>query len=726
MENNLFNLIKNHDYDTLIDFIKKNENIELNEPDDVGLYLIHYAILFKQKDIVALLISKKCKLDIFDNEGFGIFYIPIKLGYIEIIKLLLYFSNIVVGIPLLEFQDKFLNIPIHYAIKFKQIDVIYEMLNSKTNLNYKDIDGNTVLHLIIPLITDDNIDLINLIIKNKISINNTNKHGQNALHIAIENNKINICKILLENKIEINIGTIEFQITPLLMTILLDKYDICKLILQYNPNINYQDANGDSALHYAIQNKSQKFIELFVKNSDVNLININGNIPLHLYFQNDYDLKNINNYFFKDILKNSKLNIQNNIGKTILHYLVETDIWENYTDILINNNNKIFIQDINNNTPYDILVNKFPKKKDKFIDVIANSFFNNYVEKSEKYNIDIECLKQYYNNKNKTEKDKIKCVNIIKEKIINNHLSYPNKKKMYCITNIDITNIKFTTYIGISLDILVGLIYIQNKFKNVQTSLTIDFLNNNNLETYYINNGITKGIYGDFLNFEIIWSFQKLFYPTTLKTSLNKFLKNKNKQYFIIPIGIELSNGAHGNILLYDKVANTIERYEPYGKDWPAGFNYNPIGLDHQLKNLFNNLINSNGNTVNFEYIEPHKYEQKIGLQTIDISEYDKGKSLGDPGGFCAAWSLWYIEMRIVNNTILRNELIPKLINHIKSKKVFFRTVIRSYTKNITDLRDSLLLKIELDINEWFNDNYTKEKWDKFLKILENEIKNFK
>ena len=37
----------------------------------------------ERKDIVALLISKKCKLDIFDNEGFGIFYIPIKLGYIQ-------------------------------------------------------------------------------------------------------------------------------------------------------------------------------------------------------------------------------------------------------------------------------------------------------------------------------------------------------------------------------------------------------------------------------------------------------------------------------------------------------------------------------------------------------------------------------------------------------------------------------------------------------------------
>ena len=723
MINNLFNLIKNHDYENFLNTIKLNEDIDLNIPDDIGLYLIHYAILFKQNDIVALLISKKCKLDLLDNEGFGIFYVPIKLGYIEIIKLLIYFSNIVIGIPLLEFQDKYFNIPINYAIKFKKIDIIYEILQNKTNINYKDIDGNSILHLLIPLISDKYIDLIDILLQNKININCINKFGQNALHIAIENKNIAVCKILLDNKIDIDIGTIEFQLTPLLLSVILNEYEICKLILEYKPNINYQDTSGNSVLYHAIQNKSIKFINLFMNDCDVNLININGNIAVYLYFQHEYDIKKLDNYYFRELLVKSKINIQNNIGKTILHYLVEYNIWEKYYDILINKNNKIFIQDINNKTPLDILIKKNPGKKDKFIEMIATSFFNTFLQKSEKYNFNIKCLEDYFNNKNKSETKKIECIEIIKNKIFNNESLYPNKKNIYCVNEIITETIEQTTYIGISLDIISGLIYLQTKFQNVQTSLTVDFLENINLNNYYIKNGISKGLYGDFLNFEIIWSFQKLFYPTILKSVLKKFIKNKNKRYFVIPIGIELSNGAHANIILYDKELNTIERFEPYGKDWPSGFNYNNISLDHHLKNLFNNLLNDTDNTFLFEYIEPHKYEPKIGFQTLDIEEYNRSKNIGDPGGFCAAWSLWYVEMRIVNNTIGINELIPKLINHIKKKKVYFRTVIRSYTKNLIIIRDKLLLNIKLDINKWFNDNYKKDDWISFLKILQNEIK---
>ena len=719
----LFNLIKNHDYENFIRIIKSNDNIDLNEPDESGYYLIHYAILYKQTDVVALLISKKCKLDILDNDGYSIFYVPVKMNYIEIIKILIYFNNIVIGIPLLEFQDKFFNIPLHYAIKFKKVDIIYEILNSKININYKDLNGDTSLQLIIKLITDENINLIKMMINNKISINNINNYGKNALHLAIEHRNINVCKLLLDNNIDIDVSTIDYQLTPLLMAVGLNEYNITKLILEYKPNINYQGADGNSVLHIAIQNKSKQLIKLFIEDIDINLININGNIALILFFENDYDIHSLDDYFFREILLRSKLNIQNNIGKTILHYLIDNDIWEKYSDILIEKYNNIFIQDINDITPYKIIDTKFPNKKEDFINMIANSYFNTYQTKSDKYNIDIDCIKEYIDNKKSTKNDKLKCINIIKENIKNNNLIFQHKKKIYCVDELNIKNIEFTTYIGISLDIVFGMIYLANKFKNVQTSLTSNILENTNLENYYMKNGIRKGLFGDFLNFEIIWSFQKLFYPTNLKDILISFIKNESKRYLIIPIGIELSNGAHANIILYDKMLNTIERYEPYGKDWPSGFNYNPINLDHNLKNLFNNLLNTNNpNMINFTYHEPSSYEQKIGLQTLDINEYNRGKSIGDPGGFCAAWSLWYTEMRIVNHNINRNELIPKLIHYIRNKKIYFRSIIRSYTKHITDIRDDILSKVKLDINKWLNDNYSEEQWNKFLILLIKEI----
>jgi ankyrin repeat protein len=283
-EKKLFELIKNHQYEHLIDIIKSDPNIDINEPDETGSYLIQYAILFRQKDLVALLISKNCKLDVLDSDGRSIFFIPVKFGYDEIVKLLINFSNVVIGIPLLELQDKFLNIPLHYAIIYSKNLIINDMLQMKTNINFKDIDGNTALHLIIKYKLADSVNLIQMMIKNKIGINHLNKLGQNALHVAVEIKNYLICEILINNKINIDTRTLDNHLTPLMIATVGSNIDIIKLLLKSNANVNNQDIHGNTCLNYAILNKSQQLIELYLEIINPNLVDINGNISLSLFF----------------------------------------------------------------------------------------------------------------------------------------------------------------------------------------------------------------------------------------------------------------------------------------------------------------------------------------------------------------------------------------------------------------------------------------------------------
>jgi ankyrin repeat protein len=709
----IFDLIKNHKYDKLINIIKSDNTIDLNIIDETGTYLIQYAIIFRQKDLIALLISKNCKLDILDSDGRNIYYIPIKFGYDEIVKLLINFSNIVIGIPLLEVQDINKNIALHYAIMFNKYDIIEEIINNSQNINFKDKNGDTALHMIIKILIPEKIYLIELLIAKKLSINYVNNLGQNCLHIAIEANKYNICKILLDNKININIETINEHITPILLATKNNNYEICELLLKYDLNMNCQDIYGNSILNYAILNKSKRLIEKYYDKVDVNLINISGKISIDLFFENNYELSKLDDYKFREILIKSKMNIQNNEGRTIWHNLVEYDIWEQYIDILINKKNKIFIQDINNISPYNIIQNKFKNKLEKFIDMISISFYN-YIKENPDLNYNFN-IKDKLNINNREE-----CINIIKKLIINQHISFPDTKKIYCVENLILNDVKFSSYIGIQLDIISGLIYIGKKFNKIQTTLTSNFIKNPMLEDYYMNNGIQKPEFDDFLNYEIIWSYHKLFIPTNLKLIIFNFLKDNTKEYLIIPIGIELSNGAHANILLYIKETNELERYEPYGKDFPSGFNYNPNSLDHNLKNLFINYFENEKKP--FKYISPSEYEIKIGLQFLDTIESSKEKNIGDAGGFCGAWSLWYIEMRISNINIKRDDLLNSLVNYIRMKKVSFRSTIRNFTKNITDIRDKILSVANIDINKWINNNYTKEEYEQIVNQIIKEI----
>ena len=721
----LFEYIKNHQYEKIIKAIKSNINYDLNNVDETGSYLIQYAILFRQKDIIALLISKNCKLDVLDSDGRSIFFIPIKYGYDEIVSLLINFSNTVIGIPLLEILDNHSNIPLHYAIMFDRYNVINEMLSLNFNINFKDNDGNTALHLIIKKSSGKNTDslyeeiIIKMIGKN-IGLNHVNKMGENALHIAIDVNNLDIAKYLLNKGINIDIVTLHDHLTPLLNATIQGNITMCKLLLEYKPNINSQDIYGNTVLNHSILNNSKQLVELFYDKVDVNLTNISGNILINLFFENNISSDKIKDFKFEYILSKSNLNIQNNVGKTTWHYLINNDIWFEYESILINKKNKIFIQDIENITPYDIIIKKYPEKKEKFINMISISFFNYIVNnQNEVYNIDMKCIDKIkqikdINKMNTIEKN---CLNEIKLVIINKKISSPESKKTNCLNNMSLDNIKFSSYTGISLDIIMGLIYIQKKFTNIQTSLSSDFINNQILDNYYISNGIQKGTFSDFLNFEIIWSFQKLFTPSNLKLIIDNFKSNPLKKYLVIPIGIELTNGSHANILLYNKESNEMERFEPYGMNFPPGFNYIPSILDNHLNNLFINYF-ENYNQINFKYFSPQNYQSKVGLQLLDTIEYSKEKNIGDPGGFCGAWSLWYIEMRISNDNINRSNIIHKLINYIRLNKISFRSVIRSFTKNITDIRDIYLEKAGIDINQWLNDNFTEVEWNKLIESI--------
>lgn len=739
----LFNLIKNHEYQKLISKIKFDDKIDLNETDESGTFLIQYAIMFRQKDLVALLISKGCKLDILDSDGHGIFYLPIKFGYDDIVRLLINFSNVVIGMPLLEMQDLNGNIPLHYAITYKKYDIIEEMLKTKSNINFKDLNGNTILHIIVKSMKtqmDNNlINIFNMIIDGKIGLNHMNNLGQNVLHIAVENNNLEICKTLIKHNIAIDIQTIDDHLTPLILSTIQNNFEICKLLLANGANINNQDIYGDSVLNHAIINKSIKLIKLFANfpDIDVNLINADGNTALILYFMTEYNYDKLEDYEFSKILTMSDINIQNNVGQTIWHYLAENNIWESYLDILMHKTNKIFIQNNNEITPYDIIVDKFPNKLNTFMIVIANSYYNLikkdlesndesvYVENSiyEKIKqtlVDLSNDKSNdkSNNKSKIYPDEQILTDIISH-ILESRMSVPELKKLHILNELNYSNVKFSSYTGISLDIISGLLYITKKFPNVSTSLTKNFILNEKLENYYKSNGINKEMFSDFLNFELIWSFHKLFIPTIFKQQITNFFADDTKRYLVFPLGIELSNGAHANILLYDKETSHIERFEPYGKSFPPGFNYNPTSLDTHLKNLFLNYLNANGNMI---YYDPSMYETKIGLQLLDTIEYAKQKNIGDPGGFCAAWALWYIEMRIINNQISKNLLIDKLINYIRLKRVSFRSIIRSFTKNITDIRDKLLTNANLDINIWLNNNYTEIEWNKLVELIKQEI----
>ena len=249
---------------------------------------------------------------------------------------------------------------------------------------------------------------------------------------------------------------------------------------------------------------------------------------------------------------------------------------------------------------------------------------------------------------------------------------------------------------------------------NISTSISKNFYINDEIKNHYLDFKNIK-LNNDFLNFEIIWDGQKIFYPNNLEEQIDKFKIDKNKNFFVIPIGIELDNNAHANILIYDKQNNSMERFEPHGNTYPRNFNYFPNRLDNLLKNHFSYIF-SKLNYVNIKDILP-----KIGFQTLELLEHSKNKQIGDPGGFCAVWCIWYTFNRIKYKEIKNTKLANKLIQKFTMNNISFKNIIRNFSKEIIFIRDQILIKSELNIDTWINTSY---EYSKYLDLVDN-ISNY-
>ena len=108
----------------------------------------------------------------------------------------------------------------------------------------------------------------------------------------------------------------------------------------------------------------------------------------------------------------------------------------------------------------------------------------------------------------------------------------------------------------------------------------------------------------------------------------------------------------------------------------------------------------------------------KIGFQTFEGVEIQTNTFIGDPNGFCTLWCIWYLDYRLHYSELSPKKIVEKLIKTIRLESLSFRTVIRNYSKNITDLRDIYLEKIESNINEYISKKLTVEKLQQLLHFI--------
>jgi hypothetical protein len=440
-------------------------------------------------------------------------------------------------------------------------------------------------------------------------------------------------------------------------------------IYNQNKNIfNYLDLNGDNLLHFiVIKNKLQILKYFSEKNINLDIYSpINTNHLFITAYNNDVfnDNYNMSKYILDKIIDNHNFNEididGNNLAQFILknrikynrgNYDIESKILEKNNIWTRPNLNKLstldYITQLDYNKYHSFLKNRKINKEYNYKKIKNKSWYN-LVKGLKKCDVD--------------------------ENIILDEYKYKHSNEFQA---------RFT-------DIAIFMYQLDKKYKNLYLPKY-----KNDLDINIYNNTL---IYPDTLlkqynNFAwlIIWNdINNYFIHPYLNDLINK---NKDKyDYGVCMLSLRLPNdGLHASIILYDFKNKIIERFEPYG-------NTNYLDKDIDIV-LSKELLKDNTTEHNFKYYEPSKYFPVAGFQTLSDENNMFNQKMGDFGGYCLAWCLWYIEHRIKNKDIEPKILISKTINKFLKMDIKPNEYIRNYANHINKLRVKWLKNIGINEN---------------------------
>lgn len=249
----------------------------------------------------------------------------------------------------------------HEMIKNRQINEVKAEFAMPNDINARDLDGNTVLHLAAEI---DDAELVSYFIFKGAATGIKNQRGETALHVAINNNSFEAAKILCEIEDALfdrdGSGT-----TALDLGLQTDDsyYDIF-----INKKLGEKtDDNGQTMVHYFVKEKKLRAIKAAIKNGvPISIKDADGNTPLDLAFANIDDESSVeiaaelifggaeevdtDFAYFQDAITARNVNMRFDDGQTPLH-LASIMGHNAIAKYLLENNAETSVQDSSGATP---------------------------------------------------------------------------------------------------------------------------------------------------------------------------------------------------------------------------------------------------------------------------------------------------------------------------------------------------------------------------------------
>lgn len=348
-----------------------SEGLCIQSESSQGETPLHYAVIGQHKKAIKYLLERGASLVQENRFGDTVIHIAAEMGKVSLVSLLLTDHW-----DLINIQNTYSGyMPLHEAVENGNVEVIVWLINHGADLNAKiarkaltplllavcytkapankiivdlllkkganlddkDLQGNTALHI---ATQQGKLEIIKSLLNYPVNIYATNKVRENILHIAVQNGNSRIIKILLlADKENVNLNKYDaIGLTPLHIAILNGYPSTIVCLIQADADVNQLTAYQDSALHMAVRSQQLEIVRLLLKRSAFHLYTKGhfNNTPLEEAILYKYwDILNLlltaNSLdkappFFTEVLAEEKLLIRKKLTLFLTNQLIKINI----------------------------------------------------------------------------------------------------------------------------------------------------------------------------------------------------------------------------------------------------------------------------------------------------------------------------------------------------------------------------------------------------------------
>ena len=293
--------LRNGHIDAFTFLIDKGADVNLQ--DHQGYTALHHAVETKNFYAVTCLVHNGADINLFTSSKHTPLMLACHSRNMETINFLL---NKGADVNL---QDHRGYTALHHAVESKNFDVVRCLVHNRADVNLFTSYKDTPLML---ACKSHNMDTINFLLNKGADVNLQDQDGYTALHHAVQRTNFDAVSCLVDNRADVNLFTSSKQ-TPLMMACQSHDLAIINfLAINKGTDVNLQDRNGQTALHFASSDSCYWLIQNL---ADVNMCDNHNCTPLMLASRNT-DVKKV-----AMLIENgAKVDLQDVDGNTALHH----------------------------------------------------------------------------------------------------------------------------------------------------------------------------------------------------------------------------------------------------------------------------------------------------------------------------------------------------------------------------------------------------------------------